>query len=168
MGSLNLSSWCKKVDRLPVDRGLEGGFGFEAGQKFAHGARIEQCTGERVLADFAGFLEDVDIFFAELRVRMLGVVLVNELGEAQSARHACRTAADDDCIGRHLGAIDVFGRGCEKSASVSSFEFQVSSFEWTNQLQAVLLLIGSESISPFSSRPYLGGLGLKANHREPM
>jgi len=29
---------------------------------------------------------------------------------------------------------------------------QVSSFEWTDQLQAVLLLIRSESISPLSSR----------------
>ena len=60
-----------------------------------------------MLTDFAGLLEDVNIFFAELRVGMLAVVLVNQLGEAQSTRHARRTAADDDCIGRHLGAIDV-------------------------------------------------------------
>ena len=106
-GKLELVLLRKKVDRFLVDRGLEGSFGLEAGQKFAHGARIEQSTGERVLADFAGFLEDVNIFFAELRVGMLAVVLVNELGEAQSTSHARRTAADDDGIGRHLGAIDV-------------------------------------------------------------
>ncbi len=61
-----------------------------------------------MLADLASFLEDVNIFFAELRVGMRGVVLIDQLRQAQRARHAGRTAADDDDVGRHLRAFDAF------------------------------------------------------------
>jgi hypothetical protein len=37
-------------------------------------------------------------------------VRVDELGEPQGARHARRPAANDDHIGRHLGAVDAFER----------------------------------------------------------
>jgi hypothetical protein len=60
-----------------------------------------------VLADLAGFFEDVDVFFAERRVGMLGVVLVDELRQAKRASHSRRASADDDNVGFHLWAVDV-------------------------------------------------------------
>ena len=61
----------------------------------------------------ASLLEDVNIFFAELRIRILGVVLIDELREPQSTGHARRTAADDDNVGRHLRTFDVRERLAE-------------------------------------------------------
>ena len=85
----------------------------KSGKQFAHGARIEQRAGEAVLADLARLFEDVNIFFAELRVGILRIVLIDELREPQSTRHARRTAADDDNIGGHLGTFDVRERFAE-------------------------------------------------------
>ena len=39
---------------------------------------------------------------------MRRVVLIDQLRQAQGARHASRAAADDDDIGRHLRAFDAF------------------------------------------------------------
>jgi hypothetical protein len=44
---------------------------------------------------------------------MLCVVRIDELGQAQSAGHARRSAAYDDDIGGHLGAVDAFKRFAE-------------------------------------------------------
>ena len=44
---------------------------------------------------------------------MLGVVLVDELRQPQSASHARGAAADDDDVGLHLRAIDAFERFAE-------------------------------------------------------
>ncbi len=105
-GKLELASFSEKVNRLFGDFGIEWRFFFESGKKFAHGAGIKQGAGEAVLADLAGLLQDVNIFFAELRVRIARVVLIDKLREPQSASHASRAAADDDHIGRHLRAFD--------------------------------------------------------------
>ena len=116
-GQLELALLGEKVDGFFGDLGVERSFLFESGKQFAHGARIEQRAGEAVLADLAGFFEDVDIFFAELRVGMRGVVRVDQLRQAQRAGHARRSAADDDHIGRHLRAFDAFDRFAEDQHS---------------------------------------------------
>ena len=113
MGNLNLPFSSEKVNRLFRDFGIERSFLLETGKQFAHGAGIEQCAGEAVLADLAGLLEDVNIFFAELRVGILRVVMIDELREPQSTRHASWPAADDDDIGGHLGTFDVGERFAE-------------------------------------------------------
>ncbi len=69
-----------------------------------------------MLADLARFFEDVDILFAELRVGVRSVVCVDQLRQAQRARHTGRPAADDHYIGRHLRAFDAFDRFAEDQA----------------------------------------------------
>src|SRR5580692_6518929 len=66
-----------------------------------------------MLADFARLLEYINIFFAELRVRMRDVVRVNQLRQAQCAGHAGRPSADDDHVSRHLRPLDAFNRFAE-------------------------------------------------------
>jgi len=65
-----------RSERLLVDFGFDGRFGFESGKQFAHGTWVEDGAGEAVLACFAGFLENVDILLAERRGGMDSVVLV--------------------------------------------------------------------------------------------
>ena len=60
----------EKVNRLFRDFGIERRFLFESRKKFTHGAGIKQRAGETVLSDLAGLLENVNIFLAELRVRI--------------------------------------------------------------------------------------------------
>ena len=74
-GQLELALLGEKVNGFFRDLGVERSFFFESGKKFAHGSRVEQRAGETVLADLASFFEDVDIFFAERRIGMRGVVL---------------------------------------------------------------------------------------------
>ena len=69
---------------------------------------IEERAREAVLSDLARLFEDVDIFLGELRVGILRVVLVDELGEAEGAGQTGGTATDDDDVGLHLGAVDAF------------------------------------------------------------
>src|SRR5258708_432390 len=107
-GELEFAFLREEVDGFFCYLGVEWSFFLEAGEQFAHGARIEQCARKAVLADLAGFFEDVDVFFAELRVGMLRVVRVKELRQAECARHARGPAADDDYIGRHLRTFDTF------------------------------------------------------------
>ena len=97
----------QKVNSFFRDFGIDRRFLLESGKKFAHGSGIEQRAGETVLADFASLFEDVNIFFAELRIRILGVVLIDKLRESQSTGHTGRSAAYDDNVGGHLGAFDV-------------------------------------------------------------
>ena len=105
-GKLEFAFLGQEVNRFFRDFGVDRRFLLESGKQFAHGAGIEQRPGKTVLADLASLLEHVDIFFAELRIGMLGVVLIDELREPQRTSHACRPAADDDDIGGHLGAFN--------------------------------------------------------------
>ena len=107
---LELTLLGEEVNRLLRDFGIERRFLFESRKQFAHGTGIEQRAGKTVLADLASLLQHIDIFFAELGVRMLGIVLIDKLREAQRTSHARRPAADDDDIGRHLRAFDA-GKG---------------------------------------------------------
>ena len=121
-GKLEFAFLGKEVNRLFRDRCLDRRFFLESRKKFAHGAGIKQRAREAMLADLAGLLEHVDILFAELRVGMARVVLIDELREAKSTRHAGRAAANDDDVGRHLGAFDV-GSGLRKiSIQVSKLQ----------------------------------------------
>ena len=66
-----------------------------------------------MLADFAGFLQDVDIFLAQLRLGIVRVVLVNELRKPQRTCHSRRSAAYDDDIGGHLRTRNICWRFAE-------------------------------------------------------
>ena len=112
-GQLELTFFSEEVDGFFRDFGVERGFFFESRKQFVHGARVEQGAGKAVLTDLAGFLEDVDIFFAELRVRIFGDMRVDELRKAQGAGHAGRPAADDDDVSGHLRALDAVDRFAE-------------------------------------------------------
>src|SRR5271165_6270560 len=67
-----------------------------------------------MLTDLTRLLENVDVLLRHLRVRMVGVVLIDQLREAQRARHPRRASADDDNIGLHLRTVDAF-KGFAKS-----------------------------------------------------
>src|SRR5277367_6048308 len=66
-----------------------------------------------MLAHFARFLQHVDIFFAQLRVRIFRIVGVDKLRQAQSTGHASRPAADDDNVGGHLRTLYTLDRFAE-------------------------------------------------------
>ena len=67
----------EEIDRFFADFRIERSFFLESGKQFAHGARIKQRPGKAVLPDFAGLLQHVDIFFAELGVRIRCIVFVD-------------------------------------------------------------------------------------------
>jgi hypothetical protein len=70
-----------------------------------------------MLADLAGLLQYIDVFFAKLRIRVFRIVRVDELGEAQGASHAGRTSADNDNVSGHLWAINAGERFAENQHS---------------------------------------------------
>ncbi len=103
----------QEVNSIFVDHRVERGFAFESGEQFFHGAWIEERAGKAVLSGFARFFEHVDIFFAERRFGMAGVVIVNQLRKPQRAGHARGPTADDDDVGWHFGVLDVGERLAE-------------------------------------------------------
>ncbi len=106
-GELEFARPGQVVDRFFDDLGVERRFLLEAGQQLAHGARIEQRSGEAMRSHLARLLQDVNILFGELGVGMVGVVLIDELRQAQRAGHAGRASADDDYVGFHYRALDI-------------------------------------------------------------
>ncbi|HKR85225.1 MAG TPA: hypothetical protein VJS37_13795, partial [Terriglobales bacterium] len=79
-------------------------------QQLAHRPRVKQCTRQAVLANLPRLFEYVDIFFAELRIGMFAVMLVDQLRQAQPTSHARRPATNNDNISRHLRAVDILAR----------------------------------------------------------
>src|SRR6185437_3282146 len=98
----------------------------EAGKQLAHGTRIEQRAGEAVLPDFSGFLQHINVFFAERPIGILSVVFVNKLREPQGSSHTGRTTADNDNVGFHLGTIDGGERSAKDHGSENRFKRIVS------------------------------------------
>src|SRR5215469_4258958 len=103
----------EEVNAFLRNRGIEWRFLFKVGKQLAHRTRIEQCAREAVLTNFAGLLEDVNVFFAELSIGIAGVVLVDELCKMQRTGHPGGPAAHNNDIGGHLRAFDIFGRFTE-------------------------------------------------------
>ena len=75
----------EEVDRFLGNLGVEWSFFFKSRKQFAHGTRVKQRAGKAVLPNLPRLLQHVDIFFAELRVRMGGIVSVNRT--APTAAH---------------------------------------------------------------------------------
>ncbi len=151
IGQLELAFLGEKVDRLFRHFGIERRVLLEIRQQFGNRARIEQRTRQAVLSHLARLLKHVDIFFAELRVGMGGIVRVDQLRESQRTSHARRPAADNDHIGRHLRTLHTFDRFAE-----DQHKFQVPGFEFlarpNNSRQSLPVLLNRiESIRPFSS-----------------
>jgi hypothetical protein len=86
---------------------IKRSFFFETGKQFAHRSRIEQGSREAVLSSLARFFQNVDIFFRELSLRMLRIVSIDELRQAQSAGHSGGATANDHYVGRHFGVVNV-------------------------------------------------------------
>ncbi len=63
-GKLVMARARQEVNSIFVDHRVERSFVFESGQKFFHGARIEERARKAVLSSFARFFEHVDIFLA--------------------------------------------------------------------------------------------------------
>src|SRR5580704_14354880 len=103
----------QEVNGLFVALRVERSFLFEARKKLTHGSRVEQGAGQAVLADLTGLLQNVDVLFAERCLGILGIVLVDELRETQGTSHARWPATDDNHVGFHLRAVDVFERSTE-------------------------------------------------------
>src|SRR5690348_7438168 len=152
-GKPELAVLGEKVDGLFSDLSLYWSFFFKSGQQFAHGTRIEQRTGQAVLADLAGFLKHVDVLFAELRVRVLGIVLIDKLRQAQSTCHPCRTTTNNNNVGGHLWTFYAFDRFSEDQ---HRFQFQVSGFKFQVSVDVSTRTADRprrrESMSPFRSR----------------
>src|SRR5205823_3155970 len=96
-----------------ADRGIERSLFLKTWQQLSHGAGIEQRAGKAVLADFTGLFQNVNILFAELRIGMLTIVLVDELRKTQRTSHAGGSAADDDDVCVHARMLDVGKRFAE-------------------------------------------------------
>ena len=86
-----------------------------------------------MLADLASLFEDVDVFLAELRIGVGGVVLVDKLRQAQRACHARGAAADNHNVGRHLRALDTLDRFAEDEAHKNLAVRQAGYFAETQQ-----------------------------------
>ena len=80
----------------------------------------------------------------ELRVGILGVVLVDELREAQGASHAGRTAADDDDVGLHLGAVDAFEGFAENQhfAAALGQNLLATDFRGPTRIARLVIVVG--------------------------
>ncbi len=61
-------------------------------------------------ANFARLLQQVNVLLAKLRVGMLGVVLVDELRQAEGAGHASGPTSDDYDVGLHDRPINIWER----------------------------------------------------------
>ena len=68
-GKLELAGAGQVVDRFLDHLGVERRFLFEVGQQLAHGTGIEERARKTMRAHLAGFLQQVNIFLAELGVR---------------------------------------------------------------------------------------------------
>src|SRR5437764_10381125 len=119
-GKLELSILRQEINSFFIALGIERRFLLKAGQQFAHGTWIQQRPGKAVLPDLTRLFENVNIFFAELRVGIGGVVLINQLRKTQRTSHPRGPAADDNHVGFHLWAVDVFERSAENQHLASS------------------------------------------------
>ena len=103
MGSLNLPFSREEVNRFLRDFGVERRFFLESRQQFAHGTRVEQRARQTMLPDLRAPSRARRYFpCSSCDVRILGVVRVDQLREAQRTGHARGPSADDDNIGLHL------------------------------------------------------------------
>ena len=69
----------EEVDRFFADLCVNRRFLFKARQQFPHGARIKQRAGETMLSYFARFFEHINVFLAQRPIRVLLIVLIDEL-----------------------------------------------------------------------------------------
>ena len=88
--------------------GVKRRFRFKSWQQLAHGTGIEQRAAQAVLAQFASFLQNVNIFFGDGNGGIAVVVSINQLRQPQRACQTRRPAADNDDIGLHLRAGNAF------------------------------------------------------------
>jgi len=66
-----------------------------------------------VLPSLTHLRQNDEVSCAERRIRVRGVVRVNQLREPQSTSHPRRSAADDHHVGRHLRPLYTFDRFAE-------------------------------------------------------
>ncbi len=59
-----------------------------------------------MLPNLPRLLQNVNVFLAELGVRIFEIMFVDELRQTQGAPHPCRATANDDNIRLHLRPLD--------------------------------------------------------------
>src|SRR6476469_442623 len=107
------------------DFGIERRFTAPAGKKFVHGARIKQRAGKRMLAEFTGLLQHIDVFLAQRRIRMAAIVTIDQLRQAQRAGQPGGAAANNGYVRLHLRTLNTFKRFSEDNHPFS-LSFAVS------------------------------------------
>ena len=106
-GQLELARARQVVDRFLHHRSFQRRLVLEIRQQLEHGAGIEQRAGEAMRTHLARLLQHVDVVLGERRVGMLGVVLVDQLRQAQRTGHAGGASADDDHVRFHRRTLNV-------------------------------------------------------------
>ena len=89
----------------------------------------------------ARLLQQVNIFFAELVVGVTGIVLVNELRQAQGTGHAGRASADNDHIGFHDRAFNIRERFTKNNHQANSRRRETSAYSSYSVLAAVCHIV---------------------------
>ena len=115
-----LALFREKVNVFLGDLGIQRRFRAPAGKKLVHGAGIEQCAGKRMLAKFTRLLQDVDVLFAQGRVRIAAVVAIDQLRKTQRAGESGRAAANNGDVRFHLRTLDTFKGFAEIDHSIST------------------------------------------------
>ena len=106
IGNLCAAGFGEVVSGVTGDGRIERRGFQEIGDQFGDAARVHDRAGKLVRAEFASFLEHVDIFGGERGSLARGGVLLNQVGEVQRAGEASGACADDEDVGFELFAFD--------------------------------------------------------------
>src|SRR5207245_5888986 len=151
-GKLEFSFLREEINRFLADGRVERSVHLKSWDQLAHGAGIEQGAGKAVLADFTGLLQHVNIFFAEWRIRMLSIVLVDELRTSYRTSHAGRPAADNNDVGIHAGMLDIGERFAKDQHSALSIQHSGSASRRCRHVAVFIFLISSINGGTISNR----------------
>src|SRR6478609_5030244 len=109
------------------DFSIQRRFVAPAGKKLVHGARIKQRAGKRVLAEFTGLLQNIDVLFAQRRIRIAAVMAVDQLRKTERAGETCRAAANNGYVRFHLRTLNTFKRFAKSKHSA------LTPLRWNNE-----------------------------------
>ena len=79
-----------------------------------------------MLASLPRLFEDVNILLRQWRIRIVPIMLVDQLREAQRTSHPRRASSNDDDVGLHLRTVDVFERFTKVDHCISGKSWSAS------------------------------------------
>src|SRR6478736_5207757 len=77
-----------------------------------------------MLAEFAGLLQNVDVFLAQRRFRIAAIVAIDQLRKTQRAGEASGAAANNGYVRFHLRTLNTFKRFAESDHLALSISIQ--------------------------------------------